>query len=369
MELKTIFFYSLLMILSVNLKSQSVYRFSDDSTFSPLLTGCPDGTENIPAENKDFEETVIVLLNMERVSKGLPPLKQADELTRAARFHSSEMCKYRYFNHNSMDSSGANVVCTSSDRVKSFYNYTAYGENIAQGQTTPESVTTTWINSQGHYQNMMSTNFREVGVGYVNCASDLYKTRWCEDFGQRNDIYPLVINNESPRTSSVYVDLYIYCSSFARMRLRNDGENWGDWRPVQDTVKNWKLNNLTGLRTVYLELKSYSGLVIKSSQDEIEYAGPAGIAAEHTIAGLEISIYPLPADHHSVIFVKSEKKRALEMEIYDIYGRKITTIFKGEMTSFSTFSCSIPQEVLHGGFYLLKIFSEGMIQLMRFSSK
>ena len=139
--------------------AQAYSEFSVDSMFSVLVTGCPSGTENIPVVNATYENKVIELLNIERISKSLPPLKKADELSRSARYHAWEMCKYQYFNHNSMDSLRKNIICTPANRVMPFYNFIAFAENIAEGQPTPEIVNTNWINSSGHYQNMISPNY------------------------------------------------------------------------------------------------------------------------------------------------------------------------------------------------------------------
>jgi uncharacterized protein YkwD len=45
----------------------------------------------------------------------------------------------------------------------------AYGENIAWGMEklgTPESIVNAWMHSSGHRQNILSNDFREIGVGF-----------------------------------------------------------------------------------------------------------------------------------------------------------------------------------------------------------
>ena len=54
------------------------------------------------------------------------------------------------------------------DMMKSFgISYNAAGENIAMGQTTPEQVVTSWMNSEGHRANILNGEFTHIGVGYV----------------------------------------------------------------------------------------------------------------------------------------------------------------------------------------------------------
>ena len=45
----------------------------------------------------------------------------------------------------------------------------AYGENIAWGmgsRATPEAIVDAWMHSSGHRANILSRDFRELGVGY-----------------------------------------------------------------------------------------------------------------------------------------------------------------------------------------------------------
>ncbi len=53
------------------------------------------------------------------------------------------------------------------------------GENIAYGYSTAEKVTLGWKNSQGHYQNMINSNYGKIGVGYANINGTPY---WVQIF-------------------------------------------------------------------------------------------------------------------------------------------------------------------------------------------
>lgn len=43
--------------------------------------------------------------------------------------------------------------------------YTAAGENIAQGQRTAEQVVNSWMDSPGHRRNILSQKFTQIGIG------------------------------------------------------------------------------------------------------------------------------------------------------------------------------------------------------------
>lgn len=83
-----------------------------------------------------------------------------DLLAKAAYNHSKDMELNNYFSHVS----GNNE--TTGDRMKAVgYNWRAYGENIALGQTTEEVVMNSWLKSEGHCKNIMNKSFKELGAG------------------------------------------------------------------------------------------------------------------------------------------------------------------------------------------------------------
>ncbi len=108
-----------------------------------------------------------------------PALTWNASLATAARSHASDMAVSNYFSHTSQD--GRTFVQRATNAGYSGYH--ALGENIAAGQPTPESVVAGWLNSPGHCSNIMSANFRELGVGVGTGGS--YGIYWVQDFGAR----------------------------------------------------------------------------------------------------------------------------------------------------------------------------------------
>ncbi|MGY2612191.1 CAP domain-containing protein [Bacillus pretiosus] len=131
--------------------------------------------EQKPAEQKpaeeakslsEFEQRVVELTNAERVKQGLPALKIDTELSKVARVKSEDMQKNNYFDHNSP------TYGSPFDMMKKFgISYTSAGENIAQGQRTPEEVVQAWMNSAGHRANILNNGFTHIGVGYVESGN------------------------------------------------------------------------------------------------------------------------------------------------------------------------------------------------------
>ena len=46
-------------------------------------------------------------------------------------------------------------------------SYKSAGENIAQGQRTPQEVVQAWMNSEGHRRNILNSNYTHIGVGMI----------------------------------------------------------------------------------------------------------------------------------------------------------------------------------------------------------
>ncbi|HFK1764544.1 serine protease [Bacillus wiedmannii] len=131
--------------------------------------------EQKPAEQKpaeeakslsEFEQRVVELTNAERAKQGLSALKIDTELSKVARIKSEDMQKNNYFDHNSP------TYGSPFDMMKKFgISYKSAGENIAQGQRTPEEVVQAWMNSAGHRANILNNSFTHIGVGYVESGN------------------------------------------------------------------------------------------------------------------------------------------------------------------------------------------------------
>lgn len=120
----------------------------------------------------EFEQQVVELTNQEREAQGLEPLKVDTELSNVAREKSRDMATSNYFSHDSPN------YGSPFDMMKDFgISYQTAGENIARGQTTPEQVVDGWMNSEGHRENIMNSDFTHIGVGYVEQGN-----HWTQQF-------------------------------------------------------------------------------------------------------------------------------------------------------------------------------------------
>ena len=94
------------------------------------------------------------------VMPAVPVLAWNKLLAKAAYDHSNDMKTNDYFSHTGGGST------TPGDRIRAAgYQWRAYGENIALGQTTEQVVMNSWLNSEGHCKNIMNKNFKDMGAG------------------------------------------------------------------------------------------------------------------------------------------------------------------------------------------------------------
>lgn len=124
---------------------------------------------------KALENEVIRLVNVERSNRGLGILTQNWQLSRVARYKSQDMINKGYFSHTS-PTYGSPFQMMESFGIK----FTAAGENIAYGQSTPQEVMNAWMNSPGHRSNILSPSYNQIGVGL---AKDRYgRAYWTQMF-------------------------------------------------------------------------------------------------------------------------------------------------------------------------------------------
>lgn len=137
-------------------------------TDDPKPDNKPDQDES---SNKTFAQQVVALVNAERAKEGLPALKMAEDVSRAALVRAKET--EISFSHTRPDGRGFNTVLTEQG-VK----FRGAGENIAWGQKSPQEVMKGWMNSPGHRANIMNSKYTTIGVGhYQNQKGTNYWTQ------------------------------------------------------------------------------------------------------------------------------------------------------------------------------------------------
>ncbi len=140
--------------------------------------------------NSFFSE-LLTLTNQARQDAGVGALRFSYQLGQAAQNHTQAMGTQNFFSHTGKDNSTfvSRIAATG-------YQYTAVGENLAAGQTTPQSVVQSWLNSPSHKANLLAADFTEVGFGLYNATgSSDFGLYWAQGLGKpsggptRSEVY------------------------------------------------------------------------------------------------------------------------------------------------------------------------------------
>ncbi|WP_328996743.1 CAP domain-containing protein [Kribbella sp. NBC_01245] len=157
------------------------------STPTRTVTATPTKTPTTPPPSQpppngtnSVEREVLDLVNAERRDEGCRPLQLNDALVRAAGGHASDMANRKYFSHETPEGK------TASRRMRDAgWSGRTYGENIAAGYPSAESVVDAWMESDGHRANILNCSFTVTGIGYdPGRVKEGYSPgSWVQDFG------------------------------------------------------------------------------------------------------------------------------------------------------------------------------------------
>jgi len=108
-------------------------------------------------------EGVIQWTNIQRAEYGLPPLKESAKLDSSAEIKVEDMFENQYFAHSSPSGVGVKEL---TEMVG--YEFIAIGENLALGNfQNDETLVQGWMDSPGHRENILNTQYQEIGVAVI----------------------------------------------------------------------------------------------------------------------------------------------------------------------------------------------------------
>ena len=153
--------------------------------------------------NDDYAWQVLEMVNQERAAEGLAPLTMDAKLVSSAKVRATEIVGT--FSHTRPDGTSCFTAFPSGLGWR--------GENIAAGQRSASAVMTGWMSSSGHRANILSSNFKSIGIAcyYVPNDPNRYYYYWVQCFGGS-----ILEEAKSPYTPSTvyegidYSDVYDY---------------------------------------------------------------------------------------------------------------------------------------------------------------
>lgn len=158
---------ALLLALAVGfglLASPSVQR-------AGAASACKESGDARPGKltNGQARDAVLCLINRQRDQAGLPSLDRNRKLQKAAQRHNGRMRGSGCFSHQCPGEGSLEGRLRSVGYLDGGLRRWAYGENLAWGSGghgTPSAVVAAWMRSAGHRANILSSSFREIGVGF-----------------------------------------------------------------------------------------------------------------------------------------------------------------------------------------------------------
>ena len=142
-----------------------------------------------PGNASNVEERVLELVNEARVAgrrcgrrrfDAVRPLTLSDALTHAAAAQAADMAANGFMGHGGSDGS------TAGERVtRAGYRWRSVGENVAAGHPDADAVVQGWLESPEHCANIMSPQFRDMGVAFAPAPRSELRILWSQVFAAR----------------------------------------------------------------------------------------------------------------------------------------------------------------------------------------
>jgi uncharacterized protein YkwD len=107
-------------------------------------------------------DDVLVCVNLARADRGIAPLTVNGTLSKEAQSCAERMAASGQLTHSTSPPTG----------------FSTWGENIAMGYRSAQSVFDGWMASDGHRANILNPSYTQMGIGHVASGS-----WWCQQFG------------------------------------------------------------------------------------------------------------------------------------------------------------------------------------------
>ncbi|MGZ6690023.1 MAG: CAP domain-containing protein [Solirubrobacteraceae bacterium] len=148
---------------------------------------CGSAADALSLDQASAERTMLCLTNYARTRSGLQPLRANPLLAQAGRAKLTADLGCGEFSHTPCGRPFRSVFAAYLRGASSYQ----IGENIAWGSGdygTPRQTMNSWLHSAAHRKNILTPDFRELGIGYqphetFQGYSDA--TLWSQEFGTR----------------------------------------------------------------------------------------------------------------------------------------------------------------------------------------
>jgi uncharacterized protein YkwD len=157
---------------SSSLARQVELRLKSLDSAGTTAASSSQGQSHVQSATAALETAVVARVNVIRRGRGLRPLRWNRRLAAAADYHSRDMAHKGYFEH---DSANGTAFWR---RIERFYTSRGFrswtvGENLLWASDTygASFAVREWMESPPHRENLLSRDWREIGIGAVTVSS------------------------------------------------------------------------------------------------------------------------------------------------------------------------------------------------------
>ncbi len=275
-----------------------------------------------PIHGQESDPTVTwqVAVNQARLDEGLAPYGFSSLLSAAAQRHADDIATHGFTDpanpHVGSDGSTARQRITEA-------GYAAWtwssgepiaGENIWSGYGTVQDAMTYFLSDPPHRQNILSTVYREIGIGVATDA--VGRQIYVLDFGARPNVLPIFINDGAASTDDPQVAIRLtneearpegqgtaFMGRAIEIRISNtpsfDSQSWQAW----GALVSWTLPDAPGEYTVYVQFRDAAGRTAASADVIVltrETAGTPTVPPTSTPSPTATPIPPSPTPEPTI---------------------------------------------------------------------
>ena len=184
------YFILLAIIVSITL----IYAYLDNEGYIKEGSSLYDAGKFFqlqPFNNTLVEQEILRLTNNERAGHGLKSLKLDDALSLIAREHGEDMYSRDFFEHDNPDGDGPTERAERKGIRTTSRNWIGIAENIgitpigdvvgcgyiSSEEDVAKCAVNGWMQSSGHRENILDTNYDVIGVGVYCTDSNCWNTQ------------------------------------------------------------------------------------------------------------------------------------------------------------------------------------------------
>jgi uncharacterized protein YkwD len=229
----------------------------------------------VSAQEPDIAAQWLAQVNQARLDAGLAPYKRSSNLSAAAQRHADDVATHGFANpadvHLGSDGTHEQERVAETDYVAWMWNGGGLivDENMATYDTIAESMEF-FLGSAVHRNNILSSQYREIGIGVSMDDSGGYYHVLV--FGVRPNVLPVFINDDAATTDDPNVAIRLTneearpdgegvdkIGQAIEVRIGDDRE-WDDqpWQPWDSYVP-WTLPRTAGEHAVYVQFRDAAG--------------------------------------------------------------------------------------------------------------